>query len=347
MLSKAIFTGRNDSGRRHPKLGGLAYLATAAAIGLVTFCQYLYLPTFAGYPFQFYFPLVAVAALLFGTGIFAALLSALAALFFFIPPHFSLVITSPGPVVALATFAIASLTIVLVVTLLRRIASHYFRALERAELDKSHDVAVMLEMHHRAASSLHDVAAHLTEQAAAADCEALRQRLRTSARRFSAMGRLHEHLTLPRHSTVRIEARKFLQRLCEDLQESLPGDPGSGKAPPRIAAMIEAGDITHRQATTIGHLISELAEETCRRSPAAGGIITVNLSGAPDGGGLLLVMHDGAAPAGMAAAIARRPIINTLVRQLRGSLEIEQTLSPAWLIRFPAEATADKSRRAA
>lgn len=340
MLSRTMFPMTGPSGAGKAKPGGLPYLATTVAIGLVTLCQYLYLPTFAGYPFQFYFPLVAVAALLFETGIFAALLSGFAALFFFIPPHFSLMVTSSGPVVALATFGIASLMIVLVVALLRRVANHYFRALERTQLEKSREAAVMLEMHHRAAGSFHEIAANLTDQAASAGCETLRQNLQASARRFSAMGRLHDHLTLPRDSAVRIDVRPFLQKLCADLQESLPADAASGEAPPRIAAMIDAGHITQRQAIAIGHLISELAEETCRRSLSPGGVITVDFSCEPDGHCLLLVMHDGAAPAGMAAAIARRPIVATLASQLRGSLETEDTLSPAWLIRFPQEAAA-------
>lgn len=344
MLSRTMFPWIRPTVADQSRPGGLPYLATAMAIGVVTLCQYLYLPTFAGYPFQFYFPLVAVAALLFETGIFAALLSAIAALFFFIPPHFSLVITSAGPAVALVTFGAASLMIVLVVALLRRVASHYFRALERMQLEKSREAAVMLEMHHRAAGSFHEIAASLTEQAASANGEALRQSLRASARRFSAMGRLHDRLTLPRDSAVPVDTRKFLHKLCDDLRDSLPSHPASDQAPPRILPLIDAGQITQRQATAMGHLISELVEETCRRGVASG-TITIDFSREAEGN-CLLVMHDSAALQGLAAAIARRPIVGTLVSQLRGSLEVEETISPAWLIRFPPE-TASSPRPAA
>lgn len=309
------------------KPSGLPYAATALAIGAVTLCQYLYLPTFAGYPFQFYFPVVAVAALLFGTGIFAAILSGFAALFFFIPPHFSLAITSPGPVLALITFGIGSLVIVLVVSLLSRVANHYFRALERTQLEKSETMAIMLEMHRRAASSFHDIAATIAGQAPAS--EKAKQALQAAAQRLSAMGRLHDRLAMPRDSAVKVNARNFFERLCDDLQASL-GD----EHPVQLLPMIESCDISQRQATVAGHLLSELIDDANRRSCVGKPVsITVDFTCENDICTLMLI-EQRSSPA---ALRPNRPVIASLLDQLQGSLEIAETASPTCLIRFPRD----------
>lgn len=312
---------------------GLPYAATALAIGAVTLCQYLYLPTFAGYPFQFYFPVVAVAALLFGTGVFAAIVSGFAALFFFIPPHFSLAITSPAPVLALITFGIGSLVIVLVVSLLSRIANHYFRALERTQREKSQATAIMLEMHHRAASSFHDVAATMAGLAPMAD-EA-RQAVLAAAQRISALGRLHDRLALPRDPAVQVNARNFFERLCDDLQASL-----GGEHPALLMPMIESCDISQRQAAAAGHLLSELVDDANRRNTGRARLtITVDFTCEEDHCTLMLV-EQRSTPAGAPALRPNRAVITSLLDQLQGSIEIPETASPTCLIRFPRDPAA-------
>ncbi len=315
---------------------GLPYAATALAIGAVTLCQYLYLPTFAGYPFQFYFPVVAIAALLFGTGIFAAVLSGFAALFFFIPPHFSLAITSPDPVLALITFGIGSLVIVMVVSLLSRIANHYFRALEQTEREKGQALAIMLQMHRRAAGSLHDAAAMMAREARAAGGAA--PALQAAAQRFSAMGRLHDRLAMPRDRAAAVNARNFLERLCDDLQAALEGE-----HPVRLTPMIESCDIAQRQATAAGHLLSELVEDAARRGPPGRPVsLTVDFACEEDSCSLMLIQH---LPACGGASLLRpdRPVVAGLLEQLRGRLEIPETASPTCLIRFPRDAPAANS----
>ena len=313
------------------KPSGLPYAATALAIGAVTLCQYLYLPTFAGYPFQFYFPVVAVAALLFGTGIFAAILSGFAALFFFIPPHFSLAITSPGPVLALITFGIGSLVIVLVVSLLSRVANHYFRALERTQLEKSQAVAALLEMHRRAASGFHDIAATMASQAPMSD-EA-KQVLLAAARRVGAMGRLHDRLALPRDPAVKVNARNFFERLCDDLQASL-----GGEYPAQLMPMIESCDISQQQAVAAGHLLSELVDDANRRSSARRQVtITVDFTCEENSCTLMLIEQRSSSAAAAAALRPNRPVIAGLLDQLQGSFEIPETASPTCLIRFPRD----------
>ena len=314
----------------------LPYAATALAIGAVTLCQHLYLPAFAGYPFQFYFPVVAVAALLFGTGVFAAILSGLAALFFFIPPHFSLAITSPAPLLALITFGIGSLVIVLVVSLLSRVANHYFRALEQTEREKSQTTAIMLEIHRRAATSFHDIAAALARQAPLE--EAAREALQAATQRFSAMGRLHERLAMPRDCATTVNTRDFFVRLCDDLQASL-----GGEYPPRLTLMIQSCNISQRQATVAGHLLSELVEDASRRRPACNPVsITVDLTCEDECCTLMLIEHQHGS-GGMAALRPNRPVVAILLDQLQGSLEIPETASPTCLIRFPRNRAAASS----
>lgn len=313
---------------------GLPYLATALGIAAVTLCQFLYLPTFAGYPFQFYFPVVAVAALLFGTGIFAAILSGLAALFVFIPPHFSLAITSPDPVLALVTFGIGSLVIVLVISLLSRVANHYFRALERTEREKSQTTAIMLEMHRRAANSFHDIAAAMAEPSS----QEAQAALSAAAQRFSAMGRLHDRLAMPRVSAVKVNTRNFFERLCDDLQASL-----GGRHPVRLAPTIESCDIAQSQATAAGHLLSELVDDANRRCSAHVPVrIAVDFT-SDDGNGILMLIEQQSSPAGAAALRPERPVVATLLAQLQGSLERAETASPTFLIRFPLDPAAAAS----
>lgn len=310
------------------KPSALPYAVTALAIGAVTLCQYLYLPAFAGYPFQFYFPVVAVSALLFGTGVFAAALSGFAALFVFIPPHFSLAITSSGPVLALITFSVGSLVIVLVVSLLSRVANHYFRALEQTEREKNRTTAIMLDMHRRAAAGFHDAAAALERQTPLEP--GARAALQATARRFGAMGRLHEHLAMPRDPAVTVNARRFFERLCDDLQASL-----GGAHPARLILMIQSCEIAQRQATAAGHLLCELVEDANRCSTAGHPVsITVDLTCEDECCTLMLIEHPHGS-GGMAALRPDRPVVAILLDQLQGSLEIPETVSPTCLIRFP------------
>lgn len=316
------------------RLAGLPYLATALGIAAVTLCQFLYLPTFTGYPFQFYFPVVAIAALLFGTGIFAAILSGLAALFVFIPPHFSLAITSPDPVLALVTFGIGSLVIVLVISLLSRVANHYFRALGRTEREKIQTTAIMLQMHRRAASSFHDIAAAMAEPAS----EKSQVARQAAAQRFSAMGRLHDRLAMPRDAAVKVNARNFLERLCDDLQASL-----GGRHPVRLIPMIESCAIAQAQATVAGHLLSELIDDANRRCSARAPVrIAIDFT-SDAGNGILMLIEQQSSPASTAVLRPERPAIATLLAQLQGSLERAETASPTFLIRFPLAPAATAS----
>src|SRR6266446_10967590 len=130
-----------------------AYAFAFVCTAVVTALRVAIDPYVVGVQFITFFPAVIVATLIsgFGAGVFCAVLSAAAAIFFVLPPRLSFYIDHPGEVVAVLLFILVAFSNVILVAGMR-LAVEGYRALSR-KLEhriEEHDAELEIEATFRA-----------------------------------------------------------------------------------------------------------------------------------------------------------------------------------------------------
>ncbi|MGP9820695.1 sensor histidine kinase [Salinarimonas sp. NSM] len=308
-------------------LGFLAALGVRIAIG----------DALVGYPYVTFFPVVVVATFLGGVrpGIFAAVLSGLAAWWLFIPPTGSFALLWPETPIALAFYVlVVGVEIVLIHMMdvsLRRLAAEEARA--RALLDAQR--TLFHELQHRVSNNMAFVAALLTLQrrhvgghpAALAALDAARARL-------DVMGRIHRRLYDPE------VAQGGLDRILSDLC----GDVVAAVGAPRVACTVrtEPVAIAHHRLVTLSLVVTELLTNALKHgyAPDEAGAIDLSLAVEADGRARLVIVDDGRGlPDGFeqeARTGLGMRIVGELARQLDASIAWERRpRGTAVVVRFP------------
>lgn len=305
-------------------------LATACLIAAVIGLQLALEPVFASFPFLLIFPVIAAAALLFNTGTLAAAFGGLAAFYFFIPPQRSFAVSDYMMLVALGAYAASAAAVIAMVALLQDAAADAERRLAEALRQLADKDAISQEMNHRSKNNLQLIASVMSRQARNSDSPAVREAFELAIARIAAMGRVHSRLVRSHYDTSAVDGRDFIEGLCADLDFSL--------LRPRAVNIVVAAEpakLSLSQATTVGLLINELVTNALKHAfpDDREGRITVRF-GRQDGICRLVVADDGIGLSGDARPGLGRHLIDVLVRQLQGRLEVSGAPGVAFTITF-------------
>ncbi|TMM46204.1 sensor histidine kinase [Qipengyuania marisflavi] len=277
----------------------------------------------AGFQYLTFFPVVIVTAFFFGVGpgIAAAVLSGLAAWYYFIPPFDSFDL-SYAAALALGFYLVIVTVDIALVHWMQRANAHL--AQERARSDKLADTREMLfnELQHRVGNNLQMVASLLAMQGHGLKGPIARDALADAARRVALIGRIQR--TLYSHDGEQLALGSFIDTIVretieasgrKDIGYSFQGDIGQAKLDPSDA-IPAALVVTEAVSNSIEHGLS-----------AGAGTISVVVQ-EQDGGCRIEVTDDGAGlPEGFDLAAADSlglKIASNLARSLGGQF----TLAP-------------------
>ncbi len=304
-----------------------------------------------GLPFLLFFPAVILASLVFdrGTGIYAALLSAVLAVWFLFDPPGAFVFGSAADLLALLIFtAIALFTAFLMEALhtaLYRLAKErQGLATANAELRRMAEArgTLLSEAVHRARNDLQRLAATLHLQAGAVEEAQARQVLQDASGRIMALARINARLDRHRDDgEAVVNSRGFLEGLVQDLREvAVDLRP--------IALMVQAEDhpLPMARAVPVGLTVNELVTNALKYAFPGEMEGRVRIEFRRDEPDYLLLVEDNGIGFDMAAkprgsGLGTR-ISRALAGQLGGSLEASPASPGAnrpglrWAMRFPA-----------
>lgn len=215
-------------------------------------------------PYLMFLPAIMGAGIVFdrGTGVYASLLSAGLAVWFFVPPAFSFLIAEPTALVELFVFlAIALFTATLLEALHRALSS---LATERAELASANASlrntaaqrgTLLSESVHRARNDLQRLAATLRLQAGSSKEAAARDALNDASARIAALARINGRLDRHREEDGRaeVESRGYLEGLIGDLD-----DAAVDMRPIALTVSAESTVLPMARAVAIGLIVNEL-----------------------------------------------------------------------------------------
>jgi two-component sensor histidine kinase len=202
---------------------------------------------FGRYPFLLFFPVIILSGVVFdrGTSLFATLLSAALAAYYFLPPQRGLGVEEASDVVALALFiAIGIATSVLIEAL--------HRAYERLDKTATDRAVLLRELSHRMRNDLAAFASLLSMQARALQDPAGKAALLAAGDRIQVLARVHQRLAVQEGAAV-LDSKQFIADLCSDLRSSLVGF-----RPVTISVSAESNPITLQRAVALGLIINEL-----------------------------------------------------------------------------------------
>lgn len=172
-----------------------------------------------GFPFLTYFPVVILAAFIFGTraGILTAISSGLASWYWFVPPAKSFALEHSGQI-AMAFYVFITATEIALVHWMQR--ANRLLMIEReanARLAETREL-LFRELQHRVSNNLQMVAALLTVQRRQLSDANARAALDEAARRLQTVGRISRQLYDPSGSGL--DLRMFLDQLARDVIET-------------------------------------------------------------------------------------------------------------------------------
>lgn len=240
-----------------------------------------------GFPYLTFFPAVILTAFLAGMwpGILCAVLSGLAAWWFFIPPiGFSL---SAASALTLVFFVFVVAVDIAVIELMRRA----LRDLEReqgltAQLYERQRV-MFQELQHRVANNMTFVAALLQLKKRSIDNPQAAAALDEARERLVTMAQIHRRLYDP--ATLELSIAASLRELCDDLVQAAGGR--------QVVCAVEAKDVEldTPRLVTLFLLVAEIVTNSLKHAFAdrPDGRITVSLAPLGDGRAALTVTDDG------------------------------------------------------
>ena len=197
-------------------------LLAAAAAGLATSLRFLLDPVLPpGFPFLTFFPAVILTTFFLGLrpGLVCAVLSGLAAWYFFIEPVKSFVLN--GPTALTLIFYVFIVTVEITLIHLMQLAGARLAAERAVTADLYEQQRTMFqELQHRVANNMQFVAALLALQKRkiADDPKAAAQAFDEAQARLETIARIHRRLYDP--SRIDQPVSLYLQELCADLLEA-------------------------------------------------------------------------------------------------------------------------------
>lgn len=215
--SPASFIERLPLWRDRPWRG---YAGALAAVGVALPLRMAINPLLPpGYPYLTFLPAIALSAFLFGVGpgIACAMLCGMLALYFFVPPYGTLVV-SRDSLFATLFFVIVCLLLITLIAWLQKAAGALAR--ERDANVRLAETRRLLfhELQHRVSNNLQVVGALIAAQRRKVTDEAARAALDEAANRLTVIGRISRELYRP--DGGRAELAEFLPRLATAVLEA-------------------------------------------------------------------------------------------------------------------------------
>ncbi|NJC08490.1 sensor histidine kinase [Polymorphobacter fuscus] len=290
-----------------------------------------------GFPFLTFFPAVIVTAFLAGTrpAIVCAVLSGLAAWYFFIPPIASVALDRS------TAFALGFYIFIVSVD----IALFHFVALAADELRREREVTARLydrqrtmfqELQHRVANNMNFVVSllQLQKRMVAADPANASVALEEATLRIAIMSRVHRRLYDPVSNELPIG--QYFQDLCADLLEMT--------GTPHVDCRVEMVPVTLDidRMMTLSLLVTEVVTNSLKHAfgGRSDGTIRLSLAHGDPGWLVLTIVDDGCGlPPGK--ELATRKGLGTLivagfVGQLGGTLDVDGSRGMTTRLVFPA-----------
>ena len=294
---------------------GVAVAFFSVALGL-RFMSDQALPP--GFPFLTFFPAVMLTAWLVGLwpGILCALLSTLAAWFFFIPPAFSFDL-SPPVLVALAFFIVVSGVDIAVIHGMRRAQDRLSDERNTNAALLVHQKTLYAELQHRIANNLAFVASMLTLQSKKLEANREATDALIDARlRLETLSRIHRKLYDP--DNVNVPLRTLLRDIAEDVLHTRDG---------RIRLEVEVPDITlpAEQVMTLSLFVVEVLTNSLKHAFSGGhGAVTIRLDDTKPDVFVLSISDDGPGlPSGFDLSASKSlgmRILHSFARTLKGDV---------------------------
>lgn len=314
----------------------LRYLGATAVVFLFFGVRAMIEPALGGYPFLMFFPAIIFIALVFdrGTGVFAVLLSATLAWWFFIPPRGSFRVEHLTVLWPLILYVVIGLFLALVVEALRATAESLQATKTELEKAATLNALLLIDINHRVKNHLAAVTGLLRMSQREVGDPAARSAMEEAARRIDVLGKVYTRLHLGERATV-VSAKDFLVSLCDDLRSGVVG-----VRPVALRCHSDDADIPASMAVPLGLIVNELVENALKHAfpNDRAGEIAVALRREGDGY-RLAVRDDGV---GFDPETARRGggsrLVRSLAQQLGGRLEVTEGPGTGYEIHIPQDA---------
>ncbi len=195
---------------------------------------------------------------------------------------------------------------------------------------------LLKEIHHRVKNNLQVISSLLNLQAANVSDGKTLEQLRESQNRIRSMALIHERL-YQSGNLARIDFGEYVRSLVGFLARSY------GMSAVRVVVNVQSIDLPVNAAIPCGLIINELVSNALKYAFPEGreGEVNIDLAVQPDGSGVLSVRDNGV---GLPAELNPRKtttlglqLVNTLTKQLNGSIELMRGNGTTFCITFPLE----------
>lgn len=288
---------------------GLTALIVLLALGL----RFVLWPDDAGYPFILFFLAVLACATLMDhrSGFLATGLSAVLAIYFFVPPIGSIRVQDLGDFIGTGVFVLIGLAIAATVETMHQLVAR----LDAAERQKD---LLLRETNHRVLNNLQTSMALLSLQARAQTDERARDAFRQASDRLGVIARVHKRLHY-RNGRDTVDVRELLAELT-DL-----GDALGGPRPIEVRVTADPIEMDTQKAVQIGLIANELVTNALKHAfpGGRGGSIDVQFRALGPEAAEIVVKDDGiGCPAEAKDGLGTR-LVRSLARQLDGEMTRE------------------------
>jgi two-component sensor histidine kinase len=297
--------------RTNPWLG---YAAGLCIFGLAFTARYAMSPLLDDVPFITLLPCVLLSALIGGlqVGIVITILSAVAAAYFFLPPHYSFAIEWPTGHLMMLLFLVTAAIQLAVISALNN-------AVDSLSDERDRVAVLFRELQHRVANNMSFVASllRLERRAVAKHQESAEAILSEAEKRLETMARVHRRLYDP--SIITTPLSDYLRALGSDILEA------AGAA--HIDFLVDVPPVTFAlsRLVTLSLLINEVVTNSVKHGFAGRSRGTIKVLLSHEGETYVLLIADdgnGLAEEAMAndGASLGMLIIRSLASQLNGEL---------------------------
>jgi two-component sensor histidine kinase len=281
-------------------------------------------------PFITLFPAILIAALVGGlwAGVLVTASSAIAALYWFVPPADSIIPQWPTGYLAMALFLLTSAIQLYVIETLNR-------AIDALVAERDNSAVMFQELQHRVANNMQFVAGLLRMQSrnVGSDPAAGARALEDAKNRLETMARIHRRLYDP--AAIGLPLTQYFQQLCTDVLDATGAK--------NIVCVAETPAVTFdlRRLVTLSLLINEVITNSIKHAfdSEQKGTISIALEQQADKTYALTIKDDGRGlPAGYDVAktgsLGYR-IIQGLAEQLGGQISFDGSAGMTTRIIFP------------
>jgi two-component sensor histidine kinase len=279
-------------------------------------------------PFLTFFPAILLATLFSGVraGIVIAILSGLAAMYFFIPPYGTITLGWPWGYFVMALFSVVSAVM---------IATAYYlnKAMDDLARERDNSAVLFRELQHRVANNMQFVSALLTLQSKKLGADPSAQVFNEARSRFDAMARVHRHLYDP--ESLNKPMGEYLEKLCREMI-----DASGAKNIVCVVQIPENIRLDVQRLLTMSLVITEILTNSLKHAfkDREQGTVSINLE-RQNGRLALTVADDGLGFAAEAFATRDKGlgmrVLEGFARQLGGDFSIDGSKGTTARLVFP------------